>query len=92
MTAIEWLDEKLQDTMSFQYGSIDGVRKVIIPLEDYMKLKQEAIELEKEQIIDAQSYAISNADMTNNRGYFDCDKYYNETYGSKGSETKTDKI
>ena len=35
---------------------------------------------EKEQIKDAQSYAIFNAYMTNNKGYFDCDKYYLETF------------
>ena len=35
---------------------------------------------------DAQSYAISNADMSNNRGYFDCEKYYYGTYAGNGSE------
>ena len=39
-----------------------------------------AKEMEKQQIIDAQSYAVSHADMTNNKGYFDCEQYYNETY------------
>lgn len=38
------------------------------------------LEMEKQQIIDAQSYAVSHADMTNNRGYFDCEQYYNETF------------
>lgn len=42
---------------------------------------ERAKEMERLQLTDAQSYAISNADMTNNRGYFDCDKWYNETYG-----------
>ena len=53
MTAVEWLDEQLQDKMYFVYGYTDGVRKVTIPLEDYMKFKQEALELEKQQIIEA---------------------------------------
>jgi len=35
---------------------------------------------EKAQIIEAQSYAVSHADMTNNKGYFDCEQYYTETY------------
>ncbi len=39
-----------------------------------------AEEMHKQEIIDAQSYAVSNADMTNNKGYFDCDKYYSETF------------
>lgn len=86
-TAVEWLDEKLQDTMYFVYGYTDGVRKVTILLEDYMRLKQEAIKLEKQQIIDA--YANGSNDRLKNR----INDYYNETYGSKGSdETKTDNI
>jgi hypothetical protein len=40
----------------------------------------QAKEMEKQQIIDAQSYAISKADMTNNRGFFDCEQYYEETF------------
>ena len=83
MTAVNWLDEKLQDTMSFQYGSIDGVRKVIIPLEDYMKLKQEAIELEKKQIIDAYASAVmkeNNSDYIGMHEQSSGEIYFNETY------------
>ena len=84
MTAIEWLDEQLQDTMYFVYGYTDGVRKVTIPLEDYMRLKQVALEMEKEQIKDAYKFGLSDEYVIGS------DKYYNETYGSKGSdETKT---
>lgn len=43
-------------------------------------IKDVYIEKERVMIEKVQSDAISNADMTNNRGYFDCDKYYNETY------------
>lgn len=42
---------------------------------------EQAKKIEKEQMEKAVSKGISNADMTNNRGYFDFDKYYNETYG-----------
>ena len=75
MTAVEWLDEQLQDTMYFVYGYTDGVRKVTIPLEDYMRLKQEAIELEKQQIIDAHKsgeYLIPHIE--------NAEQYYNETF------------
>jgi hypothetical protein len=41
---------------------------------------QQARQIHKQEIIKAQSYAISNADMTNNKGYFDCEKYYQETF------------
>ena len=42
--------------------------------------------MEKEQIVDAQSYAISKADMTNNKGYFDAEQYYQETYGKAADD------
>ena len=87
-TAIEWLDEQLQDTMYFVYGYTDGVRKVTIPLEDYMRLKQVALEMEKEQIINAfdegQEYEYQV--FVNSAPRFFSDTYYNETYGSKGSD------
>lgn len=43
-------------------------------------IKDVYIEKERVMIEQVQSDAVSNADMKNNRGYFDCDKYYNETY------------
>jgi hypothetical protein len=49
----------------------------------HKKLFEQAKEMHKQEIIKAQSYAISNADMTNNKGYFDCEKYYEETYNNK---------
>jgi len=79
MTAVEWLDEKLQDTMFIQYGYVNGVRKVVMPLEDYMRLKQEAIELEKQQIIDAYDAGLFDGTMddVNDRMH---KQYYNETF------------
>ncbi len=71
ITAVSWLVEKLYSKdVPFYYKDIIELAK----------------QMERLQLIDAQSYAISNADMTNNRGYFDCDKWYDETYGSKGSD------
>ena len=67
-TAVEWLDRWFRDNpeATHQEGN---------------KALHQAKEMEKQQIIDAQSFAISNADMSNNRGYFDCEKYYYGTYG-----------
>ena len=75
-TAVEWLDEQLQDTMYIQYGYVNGVRKVVMPLEDYMKFKQEALELEKEQITDA--YYMGSQDAPIKKGQ--SEEYYNETF------------
>ena len=44
---------------------------------------EQAKEMHKQEIIDAQSYAVSNADYTNNRGYFDCEQYYQEKFKTK---------
>ena len=89
MTAVNWLDEQLQDTMYFVYGYTDGVRKVTIPLEDYMKFKQEALELEKEQIKDAYANAVmkeNNSDYIGMHEQSSAEIYFAETYGSKGSD------
>ena len=89
MTAVHWLDEQLQDKMYFVYGYTDGVRKVTIPLEDYMKFKQEALELEKEQIIDAYANAVmkeNNSDYIGMHEQSSAEIYFDETYGSKGSD------
>ena len=71
-TAVDWLVEELEKHYIINNGELDPT--VV------MKLKRQAKEIEKSQIIDAQSYAISNADMNNNKGYFDCEKYYQETF------------
>ena len=89
MTAVHWLDEQLQDKMYFVYGYTDGVRKVTIPLEDYMKFKQEALELEKEQIIDAYANAVmkeNNSDYIGMHEQSSAEIYFAETYESKGSD------
>ena len=48
-----------------------------------MVMENTYIPLEKEQMEDAVANGISKADMTNHRGYFDFDKWYNETYGGE---------
>jgi hypothetical protein len=79
MTAVEWLIEQLEE------------RGHIIP--DHIEVT--SLEMEKQQIIDA----VNQIQFDDIDGMGICDtntkgeQYYNETYGSKGSdETKTDKI
>ena len=69
MTSIEWLIKELYTEMN-----LSGDGRVLD------EILEEAKEMHKQEIIDAQSYAISHADMTNNKGYFDCEKYYEETF------------
>lgn len=53
-------------------------------ISEIAEIKEYFLMLEERQMEEAVSHGISNADMTNNRGYFDFQKYYNETY--KGGE------
>jgi hypothetical protein len=74
MTAVQWLDEKLQNIMFVEYGYSNGVRKIVIPLDEYMRLKQVALHLEKMQIIDAiEEDVFHSSDKT-------AEQYYNETF------------
>jgi hypothetical protein len=71
-TALQWFVDKLPHSIETQFS----------------KQIQEAMQMEREQMEKAVSNAISKADMIDNRGYFNFDKWYNETYGVKGRENK----
>ena len=76
MEHIKWLREVI-DIADAQQTSIE----VIQALEYVIKGAEAKLQMEKEQMEKAVSNGISKADMTNHRGYFDFDKWYNETYG-----------
>jgi hypothetical protein len=71
-TALQWFMDKLPHSIETQFS----------------KQIQQALQMEREQMEKAVSNAISKADMIDNRGYFNFDKWYNETYGVKGRENK----
>lgn len=73
-TAVEWLDEQLQDKMFIEYGYSNGVRKIVISIDAYMELKQQAKEMEKEQIINA--WIATDNELQR----ISAEKYYNETF------------
>ena len=66
-TAVQWLE----------YMYINGENYSVEAVMEWFKT---AKQMEKEQMEKAVSTGISKADMTNNRGYFDFEQYYNETY------------
>jgi len=72
-TAVEWLGYELNTNLFYN----------ISPelWEEVNEIFKKALAMEKDQMEEAVSNGISKADMTNNRGYFDFDKWYNETYG-----------
>lgn len=73
-TAVQWFDEQLQDKMYVQYGYADGVRKIVIPIEDYMKLKQQAKDIEKQNIVDAYRFGLQDEYVIGSNNY------YNQTF------------
>lgn len=83
MTSIEWLDEQLQDTMHIQYGYSDGVRKIVIPIDEYMRLKQIAKEMHKQEHSKTWDTALDKYEVRAGnymRAYEDFDDYYQENY------------
>jgi len=79
MTSIEWLIKELYTEIN-----LSGDGRVLD------EILEEAKEMHRLEIEEAQSYAISNAD--NDNGYFDCDKYYQETFVSGMSEKPNNHI
>ena len=84
MTSIEWLFEQLEKKGDMRETPSIRNLQLNIDTSDYLELKRLAKEMHRLEIGGAQSYAISNAD--NDNGYFDCDKYYQKTFVSKGSD------
>jgi len=73
-TSVEWLGKELEDYGDSQFCKIDW--------ETLDLLIEQAKEMEKQQIIDAYNKSFELRD----KPYSTADKYYNETYGSKGSD------
>lgn len=91
MTSIEWLDEQLQDTMHIQYGYSDGVRKIVIPIDEYMRLKKEALKLERQQHSKTWDEALRIFEARGHnfvRAWEDFDDYYQESYNQNYSQNK----
>jgi len=66
-TAVQFLKESID--LEMRLGT-----KMVVNWDMYLQI-------ERQQMEEAVSNGISKADMTNYCGYFDFDKWYNETYG-----------
>jgi hypothetical protein len=80
MTAVELFIEQLEaQGESWENVSIGRIQ-ISIKVEDYLKLREQAKEIEKEQIIDARV----NAPLLNTESKYDyvieAETYYNETF------------
>ena len=74
-TAVEWLDEQLQEAVISQDQVLRSM-VIQISYEDYMSLKSKALQMEKEQITDA--YWDGGQDVPTQGKQ--AEQYYNETY------------
>jgi hypothetical protein len=74
-TAVEWLGYELNTKLFYD----------ITPelWEQVNEIFKQALQMEQEQMEKAVLNGISKADMIDNRGYFNFDKWYNETYGGQ---------
>ena len=75
VTAVWFLIKELSDKIAFTPGSELALW--------HAQLYEQALAMEREQMEKAVSHGISKADMINNRGYFNFDKWYNEIYGGQ---------
>ena len=76
-TAVEWLIKEIEEKHNFRFGNF------------YWAEIQQAKEIEKQQIIDA--FKASDDMIIETKEYIrlineDAEQYYNETYGSNGSD------
>ena len=72
-TAVEYLIQEIKNDAFVQSKTIS----------EWLEVFDKAKAMEREQMEEAVSNGISKADMVDNRGYFNFDKWYNETYGGK---------
>ena len=81
MTAVEQFIEQLEKQGDSWENVSMGTINISINVDDYLKLKNQAKEMEKEQIIEAYAYGVKE---TRSRcEYEDFDEYYNETFKSE---------
>ena len=79
-TAVDWFDKQLQDKMYVQYGYGTGIRKIVIPIDEYIYFKQQAKQMEKEQIMNAWRNGDNDSMYDPKELDKQAEQYYNETY------------
>ena len=77
-TAVQWFIEQLEQKGDASENVSIRRIQISIDVSDYLELKRQAKEMEKEQIKDA--YFIGGHDIKNNR-YRGMHEYYEEKYG-----------
>ena len=82
-TATEYIFEQLEEQGLIFMTTKTNEMTISISASDYLDIKRLAKEMEKQQIIEAVSFGDCRGRVTT---YLTDEQYYNETYGSKGSD------
>jgi len=82
MTSIEWLFEQIKGEGDIQRDVLSNVLEIKISVSNFLEIKREAKLLHKQEIIDAYNKSFELRD----KPYSTADKYYQETFVSKGSD------
>jgi hypothetical protein len=80
MTAVEYIFEQLEEQGLIFLTTKTNEMTISISASDYLDIKRLAKEMEKQQIIDA--WIATDNELQR----MSAEQYYNETYGSKGSD------
>jgi hypothetical protein len=74
MTAVEWLWEQIDEILPFSVDTETGIK--------LYNAKEQAKQMEKEQIQDAYENGVSDENESNLSGLFtNAEQYYEKTYG-----------
>ena len=81
-TTVDYIFEQLEEQGLIFLTTKTNEMTISISASDYLDIKRLAKEMEKQQIIDAYKFGLSDEYVIGSK------QYYNETYGSKGSDEK----
>ena len=81
MTAVNWLEIEIKNEDHHTEGELGNA---CIDVNTLLMLVKQAREMEKQQIIDAFKFGEYPPPFF----YYNAEQYYNETYGSKGSDER----
>ena len=87
-TATNYIFEQLEEQGLIFFNTKTKEMTISISVSDYLDTKRLSKEMEKQQIIDAWKMGRYENDKIVMSERFYSEQYYNETYGSKGSDVK----
>ena len=81
ITAVQWFIEQLEQKGDASENVSIRRIQISVDVSDYLELKRQAKQMEKEQIQDAYENGVSDENKSNLSGLFtNAEQYYKETY------------